>query len=401
MSIKFGPRQPQHMESICGTREEDWPEVDVDSDTDEGREAMRRAEIAFHATIERSIRHQHTQSTDDTIPLTLYAKAQSHQDQLTQDERSLLNTRGDVVGKALADPDPLTPDETHQVLFWPPPDVVRANIQRATGGKLSTPSELYAKGKDAVDREQFATLLNEDEIALLARSFHATDDETFSPVDRSHAFGAPGAGHAVELISGRLGLDVVVFRTASLHHMHQMSRMRPVTLGLPSLGLLQSISMPEPDTPMPRSHLDQGQQPHDIIRAMVPLQAEHELGNVTDEQVAARNREYLAALQAASSRSGVSNSTLSPSSWAMMSTLSPADRFGSGPWPPTVRSRGPLDLFREDTHLSGFSVEPGWSALSEGQRDTYRIRSETLRREAWAENETALAAGTSPTVFPR
>ncbi|GJD04005.1 amino acid permease [Colletotrichum higginsianum] len=386
------------MEAICGTREEHWPEVDVDSDTDEGREAMRRAEIAFQATIERSIRHQHTQSTDDTIPLTLYAKAQSHQDQLTQDERSLLNTRGDVVGKALADPDSLTPDETHQVLFWPPPDVVRANIQRATGGQLSTPSELYAKGKDAVDREQFATLLNEDEIALLARSFHATDDETFSPVDRSNAFGAPGAGHAVELISGRLGLDVVVFRTASLHHMHQMSQMRPTTLGLPSLGLLQSISLRERNSTTPRSHFDQ-RQPYDIIRAMASLQKEHELGNVTYEQVAVRNREFLAALQASSSRSGVSNSTLSPSSWPMTSPLSPADRFGSGPWPPTVRSRGPIDLFREDTHLSGFSVEPGWSSLSEGQRDTYRIRSDTLRREAWAENETALAAGTSSAVF--
>ncbi|TQN70216.1 hypothetical protein CSHISOI_05333 [Colletotrichum shisoi] len=99
------------MEAILGTREEDWPEVDVDSDTDEGREATRRAEIAFHATIERSIRQQHTQSADDTIPLTLYAKAHSHPDQLTQDERGLLNSRGDVVGKALADPDSLTPDE--------------------------------------------------------------------------------------------------------------------------------------------------------------------------------------------------------------------------------------------------------------------------------------------------
>ncbi|WQF89429.1 hypothetical protein CDEST_14443 [Colletotrichum destructivum] len=389
------------MEAILGTQEEDWPEVDVDSDTDEGREAMRRAEIAFHATIERSIRQQHTQSADGTIPLALYAKAQSHHDQLTQDERSLLNSRGDVVGKALANPDSLTPDETHQVLFWPPPDVVRANIQRATGGKLSTPGELYAKGKDAVDRGQFATLLNEDEIALLARSFHATDDETFSPVDRSNAFGAPGAGHAVELISGRLGLDVVVFRTASLHHMHQMSQMRPMTLGLPSPGLLQSISLREPNTTTPRSHFDPRQQPHDIIRAMASLQEEHELGNVTDEPVAARNREYLAALQATSPQAGVSISTLSPSSWPMTSPLSPADRFGSGPWPPTVRSRGPIDLFREDTHLSGFSVEPGWFALSEGQRDTYRVRSETLRRKAWVENETALAAVTSPTGFPR
>jgi hypothetical protein len=56
------------------------------------------------------------------------------------------------VGKALAHPDSLTADEMHQVLLWLPPHVVRANIQRATGGRLSTPSELYAKAKDAMDR---------------------------------------------------------------------------------------------------------------------------------------------------------------------------------------------------------------------------------------------------------
>lgn len=39
-------------------------------------------------------------------------------------------------------------------MFWPPPDILRANVQRATGGTLSTPSELFAKAKDALDRGQ-------------------------------------------------------------------------------------------------------------------------------------------------------------------------------------------------------------------------------------------------------
>lgn len=72
-----------NMDANLGTREEDWPEVDVDSDTEEGGEAIRRAEAALHATIERSIRQRHAQSGHDTIPPALYVKAQNHQDQLT------------------------------------------------------------------------------------------------------------------------------------------------------------------------------------------------------------------------------------------------------------------------------------------------------------------------------
>lgn len=355
---------------------------------------MRRSEAALHATIERSIRQRHAQIDHDTIPHALYVKAQNQQDQLTQEERRLLLSRGDVVGKALADPDSLTADETHQILFWPTPDVVRANIQRATGGRLSTPSELYAKGKDAVDRGQLGTMLNDDEIALLARSFHGMDDATFSPVERSRAFGVPGTAQAVELLSKRLGLDVVVFRAAAVHHMQYMAPM------FPSLRPAQSPPMPGPAFTTPQGQFGNRQQPQDIIRAMVSLSEQHELGNVTDEVVVARNREYLAALQAASSQSGRPAPTLFTSPWPATPPILPTDRFGSGPWPPTAQPRSPINVFHNDTHLSGYDVEPGWSALSEDQKEAYRARSETFRREAWAEHERALVDGTSPLVFP-
>lgn len=383
-----------NMDPNLGTREEDWPEVDVDSDTEEGGEAMRRAEAALHATIERSICQRHAQLDHDTIPQALYVKAQNHQDQLTQEERRLLLSRGDIVGKALADPDFLTADETHQILFWPPPDVVRANIQRATGGSLSTPSELYAKGKDAVDHGQFGTVLNDDEIALLARSFHGMDDATFSPVERSRAFGVPGTAQAVELLSRRLGLDVVVFRAAAVHHMQYMAPM------FASLGPVQSPPMPGPAFTTPQGQFGNRQQPQDIIRAMVSLSEQHELGNVTDEEVVARNRDYLAALQAASSQSGRPAPTLLTSPWPATPPILPTDRVGCGPWSLTAQPRSPINVFHNDMHLSGYDVEPGWSALSEDQNEAYRARSETFRREAWAEHERALADGTSPFVFP-
>lgn len=39
------------------------------------------------------------------------------------------------------------------MLEYLPPEVVRANIQRATNNELSKPEELYAKIKHAVDND--------------------------------------------------------------------------------------------------------------------------------------------------------------------------------------------------------------------------------------------------------
>ncbi|KAK1852831.1 glucan -beta-glucosidase [Colletotrichum chrysophilum] len=206
-----------------GTREEDWPDVDGDLDSKEGAEAMRRADAALHATIERSIRQRNAQSAHgDAIPKSLYIKAQNQQDRLTNEERQLLLSRCDVVGKALARPDSLTTEEMHQALLWPPPDLVLANIQRATGGQLGTPIELYAKGKDALDRGQFNTMLNDDEVALLARRFHARDDPTFSEVGMSRALAQPGLAQAAEMLSSMLELDFAVFHAALMRQVGQM-----------------------------------------------------------------------------------------------------------------------------------------------------------------------------------
>ena len=122
------------------------------------------------ATIQRSIQRRNQQwassNANDDVPEALYAKAESHQDQLTQEERQLLLSRCGLAGKALAYPESLTTEELHKVLLWAPPDVARANIQSTTGGTLSTPMELYAKGRDAVDQGQLGAMLNDNEIDL-------------------------------------------------------------------------------------------------------------------------------------------------------------------------------------------------------------------------------------------
>lgn len=294
-----------------GTKEEDWTDLDADPDTGEFTEAGRRSKAAMNAAMTHRFRQRKLQrklqsAHHDGIPLALYIKARDHQAQLTLKERHLLLSRGDIVGKALAYPYFLTAYEMHQVALIPPPNVVRANIQRATGGKLSTPRELYAKARDAMDRGEIKTTLSHDEILLITRSFYDTDEMAFGgarfeALSAAVSGDAPGTGPALHLIWLRLGLDTAVLEAASLHH-------------------YQSPSLPPP----------------------VSL-----------------------------------------------------------PWPPMVMERHPIHLFQWDTQSSFRESHSRWPALPEDQKEAYRARSETLRQEAWAEHETAMAEGTSPYSDPR
>lgn len=226
-------------------------------------------------------------------------------------------------------------------------------------------------------------MLNDDEIALLARSFYAMDDVTFSLVERSGAFGAPGTGQAVELLSRRLGLDVVVFQAAVLyqvdqmhqmpqmHHMPQMPQMRHMTPALPSLGPLQSLPMPGPTFTAPQGQFGNRQQRLDIIRAMASLDEQRELGNVTDEEVAARNRDYLAALRTASSQSGRPAPTLLTSPWPAASPPLPTDRFGSGPgYPPPSRAAPSTSSATTRTYRASTSSRGGLPSLKTKRKPT-------------------------------
>lgn len=102
----------------------------------------------------------------------------------------------------------MTLNEIHEACRWPPPDVVRANIQRATGGSLSTPTELYAKGKDALDRSQFYTIISDGESFLMGNCFYTRDDWLLSRAMAT--FNIPGFRQACTLLSRRLGLHFPV-----------------------------------------------------------------------------------------------------------------------------------------------------------------------------------------------
>ncbi|KAK4138367.1 hypothetical protein BT67DRAFT_7525 [Trichocladium antarcticum] len=217
------------------------------------------------------------QGVDATgIPEALYDKAQNHQDQLTHEERRLLLGRGDAIGKALAHPDSLTAEETHRVLLWPPPDVVRANIQRATGGSLSTPHELYAKAKDALAHGgKLEPTLSHAEILLLARSLRGTEDWS-ADAGNLHA---PGASQARELISHRLGVpDPRVAVTAMLYQRDRSATVFPYPSKPLGRGPYSPADLPHPsplhhfldDLPDRGSHLtDRG-----VVSAWTRLSAD-------------------------------------------------------------------------------------------------------------------------------
>lgn len=122
-------------------------DLNLDLDGDRGRHAIRRAQ---NQDLNRKVVDAHDTRSNGPdiayqIPERLYAKAAKQNADLADDERALLFSLGDVFGKTLAHPDSLTVQEMHQVMYWPPPDEMRALIQRATGGALSTPGELIAK----------------------------------------------------------------------------------------------------------------------------------------------------------------------------------------------------------------------------------------------------------------
>jgi hypothetical protein len=354
--------------------EEEWPDIDVDSDTSEGAEAIRRADAAFEASIERSLQRQREQQPGyGRIPEELYVKARDHQDQLTQEERQLLLTRGDVAGKALAYPDSLTTDEIHDLLFWPPPDVLRANVQRATGGTLSTAGELFAKAKDALGRGQFDTEVNDEECELLKRAFHPKDDPTYFMGRMMGLLGSLGYGVAFTLVSSWVGMDAAVMQAAT-------------TRFNPTLRALRD------EPPSVR------QQKTELMNSMESNRQQFLSGNVTEEEFLTRDRELMGTFRTLNAHlyppappPRWPGAVQWPDPLRPVPRPSSGDEFGYGPWPNTFDPYGAFTIFRDETNLRGIDVHPVWHFLTEEQKEAYRARAEGSRRAAWAEFESILA----------
>lgn len=178
------------------------------------------------------------------IPRELYDKAQNHQDQFTDDEHYLLLSRGDAIGKALSHPDTLvlSPDEVHEVLQWPSPAIVRA-----TGGRMTTPMELYEKAKGAIDNGRpLETVLSNRQPRLLAQGFRASDNAGFASEVEMASLSKPGASHAMALVAKRMGYHLSVFHAAAMFY---AQRIAP-TLPFPRSSIMSSANVPAPAVPL-------------------------------------------------------------------------------------------------------------------------------------------------------
>lgn len=178
--------------------------------TEEGAELIRRqdAEIDARMRAELDARAERNRGPAIAyeIPGALYDKAEKHQDQLTNAERDLLLSRGDIYGKALAHPELLSQEERYQVMGWPPPEVARHNIWQVTGGERGEPKELFAKAREASQREQNLSSLSPDEIMMIVHGYW--DKDNHNPVTLTEV---PGNKEAINLIKAEEGIDAETF----------------------------------------------------------------------------------------------------------------------------------------------------------------------------------------------
>ncbi|KAK8024578.1 hypothetical protein PG993_012644 [Apiospora rasikravindrae] len=136
------------------------------------------------------------------ITKALYEKAEKRNLDLTDDERAVLLSRGDTVGKALAQPQSLTLAERYEVLGWGPPEELYASIRRASGGSISRPRELFDKARASAPSYESLTL---DELELLILGFQTL--EVYKEKRFWHMF--PGNEEARNLVwAQQEGVDV-------------------------------------------------------------------------------------------------------------------------------------------------------------------------------------------------
>ncbi len=356
---------------------------------------MQQEEQELGIDLEQRLQQLQQRTRDYACGPDLYAKAQDHQGQLTQEERNLLLGRGDITGRVLGAPDSLTDDEIHVFLNLPPPDVVRANVQRATGGSLGTVSELYAKVKDAVERGEFDTLVSLDEVRLIMRRFRA--DEPEHPLSARAGyysrFGEPGNGQAATLLERRLGMqDAAV--TAALTARHRANPLPPPPPGpVPDPAFLLRLARLKTDRDSGAyvwAETAERRDPWDLFREDTGLGG-FDLAVQWEEKLSEEEREAYRARSAALRRE----------SWVEFERFL-AERARQPPRPAgsvPIREGEPLPKF-PPTYVSAFEVfrdelEAGveywdaverWLALSERRRRAYGEKTVPLNataRLAW------------------
>lgn len=222
------------------------------------------------------------------IPGSLYLKAAKHHEDLTEDERRLLNSRGDLVGKALSYPDTLSEAEIHELLLWRPPEIVRKTFQEATDGKVSTPSEFYAIGKAALDRgEDLQATFGDAALRLPGHHFHAPDDTGYNPGTIFCASRQPGWDASFQLLNKRQGVDAKVMITCFQHGRKQDA----VNNGQENAWLEEQAKVQRAIDAVPKPILE-------ITTRMQSLHNQLDFGYISKQQVIAQSWIELEALRA-------------------------------------------------------------------------------------------------------
>jgi hypothetical protein len=225
------------------------------------------------------------------IDQKLYTKAAMQNVDLTDDERALLLSRGDVFGKALAYPESLTTEEMHQVMYWPPPDILRATIQKVSGGTLNRPYELIAKAKEATERGRLQEDLNDDEVRLITQTLRDKPPRWIWWGND----GCPGHIEAESLVRTRLGVDVSVIRAVRIHQARERKG------GDAQAGPASTRSDIEE---VPIVDDDEEDCVDAIAKSMIRLQEKLGRGEVEKDAFIRVNRDHITSLKTLRERSG-------------------------------------------------------------------------------------------------
>jgi len=206
---------------------EEGPDSDVDVSATDGTRAAKRTRDTLYESMERQAAEQERRFRGPDkaygISKELYDKAEKANDTLTEEERTLLLSQGDVVGKALARPDSLSLEERYAVLQWSPPDELHAAIRKATDSALSTPEELYAAARQGNSAD-----LSPDVKRILASKFWV-DAATKNDWSRWFWNEVPGNWQALTLLYQRSGIDVNYLAFASISTSHASASLSSTT----------------------------------------------------------------------------------------------------------------------------------------------------------------------------
>ena len=271
------------LEATSNDSETGYMDPDVDDTTEEGAQAVRQAEESLYAGVEAQVREQQEAAIQarlrqipnvnvaQSIPNELYKKAYKHQADLTDSERALLMSRGDLVGRALAGPHSLSLEERYKVMGRPHPNVVRSRVQYASQGTISEPIELHKKATEALERGEL-TSLTDEELKLVANNF-CEEGVTISLI----AYAGPGDVEAANLLSNIEGFDIQVrFKVAAF------------ILTNPVLKARQTIQ---------KSGGDGGAELEEIADALHLLQEERESGSITEAEFVGRSKSQITAIR--------------------------------------------------------------------------------------------------------